>query len=270
MTLHRAASLFVCGLVLVSTACNIAPTPRASIRLSLVGDDSMQWLASALANAYAQQHPYATITVRAADSETGLSAATQFSSTIGMVSRTVKPPELEGERAVVVARDGIAIIVNRANPINAIMRSQIAEVFSGQVSTWPTGPNAGKLIGVVSREAGSGTRDAFEAMAMNGARVTLTAVVMPGEAAMVDYVAQHPEAIGYCSMSFLSDGVQAMTVDDIPLSPQTVESQKYPFIRTLAFVIPLSPEPAVQDFIDFALSSDGQRIIGQKNGRAPQ
>ena len=174
----------------------------------------------------------------------------------------------QGERAVVVARDGIAIIVNRANTINAIMRSQIAEVFSGQVSVWPTGPNAGKVIAVVSREAGSGTRDAFEAMAMNGARVTLTAVVMPGEAAMVDYVAQHPEAIGYCAMSFLSDGVQAMTVDDIPLSPQTVENQKYPFVRTLAFIIPLSPEPAVQDFVDFALGSDGQRIIGQKNGRA--
>ncbi|HEX7587460.1 MAG TPA: phosphate ABC transporter substrate-binding protein [Anaerolineae bacterium] len=269
MTLHRALRIVACGLVLSATGCNAVPTPRAIVRLTLVGDDSMQGIASGLANAYSQQHPNATITVRPADSDTGLRAATEFSSTIGMVSRTIKPAELAGERAVVVARDGIAIIVNRGNTINAIMRSQIAEVFSGQVSVWPTGPNAGKVIAVVSREAGSGTRDAFEAMAMNGAHVTLTAVVMPGEAAMVDYVAQHPEAIGYCAMSFLSDGVQAMTVDDIPLSPQTVENQKYPFVRTLAFIIPLSPEPAVQDFVDFALGSDGQRNIGQKNGRAP-
>jgi phosphate transport system substrate-binding protein len=269
MTLQRAGSLFVFGLVLLSTACGVAPTPRTSIHLSMVGDDSMQWLGNALANAYLQQHPNATIAVRPADSETGLSAATQFSSTIGMVSRAIRPSELEGEHAVVVARDGIAIIVNRSNPINAIMRSQIAEVFTGQVSTWPTGPNAGKLIAVVSRESGSGTRAAFEAMAMNGARVTLTAIVMPGEAAMVDYVAQHPESIGYCSMSFLGDGVQAMTIDDISLSPQTVESQKYPFVRSFAFIVPLSPEPAVQEFIDFARSSEGQRIVAQKNGRAP-
>ena len=262
--------LLVFLFLLAAVACSAAPAPRAATHVTLVGDDSMQSLASALANAYSQQHSNATITVRPADSGTGLSAATQFSGTIGMVSRAIKPPELEGERAVVVARDGIAIIVNRSNPINAIMRSQIAEVFSGAVSIWPTGSNAGKLIAVVSREAGSGTRDAFEAMAMKGARVTLTAVVMPGEAAVVDYVAQHPEAIGYCAMSFLTDGVQAMTVDDVPLSPQTVESQKYPFVRTLAFVIPLSPEPAVQDFVDFALGSEGQRIIGQKNGRAPQ
>jgi phosphate transport system substrate-binding protein len=271
MSFKHAAILCACGLALLSAGCNVVPTPRVSVHLSLVGDDSMQWLAGALATAYSQQHPNATITVRPSDSETALSTVGEISGTIGMVARVVKPSELEGERAIVVARDGIAIIVNRANPINAIMRSQIAEVFSGQVSTWPTGPNAGKLIAVVSREAGSGTRDAFEAMAIapRGERVTRTAVVMPGEAAMVDYVAQHPEAIGYCSMSFLTDGVQAMTVDDIPLSPQTVESQKYPFVRTLAFIVPQSPEPAIQDFVDFALSADGQRIIAQKYGRAP-
>jgi len=245
------------------------PPPRESVRLSLVGDDSMQWLASALANAYSQQHPNATITVTPANSETGLRAATDYSGTIGLVSRVVKPSELEGTRAVVVARDGIAVIVNRANPINAITRPQVTDVFSGKVSTWPMGPNAGKIITVVSREAGSGTRDAFEAMAMSGERVTRTAVVMPGEAAMVDYVAQHPEAIGYCSMAALTDAVQAMTVDDVALSPQTVESQKYPYVRTLAFIVPLASQPALQDFVDFALGSDGQRIISQRLGRAP-
>lgn len=229
----------------------------------------MQWLAGALANAYSQQHSNVMITVQPADSDTGLRAVTEYSGTIGLVSRVVKPAELVDERAVVVARDGIAIIVNRANPINAIARSQIADVFSGQVSTWPMGPDAGKTITVVSREDGSGTRDAFEAMAMNGERVTRTAVVMPGEAAMVDYVAQHPEAIGYCSMGALTDGVQAMTVDDIPLTPQTVESQKYPFVRTLAFIVPQTPDPDMQDFVDFAIGSDGQRIIAQKYGRAP-
>lgn len=245
------------------------PAPRTSVRLSLVGDDSMEWLAGALANAYSQQHPNVTIAIRLANADTGLRAATEISGTIGMVARVVKPAELGGARAVVVARDGIAVIVNRANPINAITRAQVADVFSGRVSTWPLGPNTGKIITVVSREAGAGTRDAFEAMAMNGARVTLTAVVMPGEAAVVDYVAQHPEAIGYCSMSALADGVQPMTVDDVALSPQTVESQKYPYVRTLAFIVPLTSEPALQDFIDFALSGDGQRIVAQKYGRAP-
>ncbi len=267
--MKRFALLSVCLLIPLSIGCRAVPPPHESVHLSLVGDDSMQWLANALTSVYTQQHPNVTITVRMANSDTALSAATEVSGTIGMVSRVVKPSELEGERAVVVARDGIAVIVNRANPINAISHAQVADVFSGRVSTWPLGPNAGKIITVVSREDGSGTRDAFEAMAMSGARVTLTAVVMPGEAAVVDYVAQHSDAIGYCSMSALAEGVQAMMVDDVALSPQTVESQKYPYVRTLALIVPLTPEPAIQDFIDFALGSEGQRIIAQKYGRAP-
>jgi phosphate transport system substrate-binding protein len=263
-------SMTICAvLAFVVTACNAMPTPRLSVRMTLIGDDSMQWLGSTLATVYSQQHPNVTITVQSANADTALSTVSEISGTIGMVSRVVKPSELSGERVVVVARDGIAVIVNRENPINAIMTSQIAQVFSGEISTWPTGPNAGKLITVVSREDGSGTRDAFEQMAMKGTRVTRTAVVMPGEAAVVDYVARHPDAIGYCSMSSVTDAVQAMTVNDVPLTPQNVESQKYPFVRTLAFIVPLTPGPTMQDFINFTLSSEGQRIIAQKYGRAP-
>ena len=99
---------------------------------------------------------------------------------------------------------------------------------------------AGKPIVVISREEGSGTRDAFETMAMNGAHVTRTALVMPSEAAVVDYVARNPTAIGYTSMGALTQDVRALTIDDVPLSRETVESQKYPFIRTLSFVVPQS------------------------------
>ena len=260
------------GLILVGlyflAACNAMPTPRVSVHLTLIGDDSMQWLGNALSNVYMQQHPNVTISVQSADSDIALTSVSEISGTIGMVSRVVKPNELSAARAIVVARDGIAVIVNRENPINAIMTSQIAQVFSGEILTWPTGPNAGKLITVVSREDGSGTRDAFETMAMNGNRVTRTAVVMPGEAAVVDYVARHSDAIGYCSMASVTDAVQAMTVDDVPLTPQNVESQKYPFVRTLAFIVPLTPDPSMQDFINFTLGSDGQRIIEEKYGKA--
>lgn len=185
-----------------------------------------------------------------------------------MVSRKIKPDELSDARAVVVALDGIAIVVNRANPINAIMRSQIAQLFAGEVSSWPTGALSGKDIVVLSREAGSGTRDAFETMSMNGTRVTRTAIVLPSEADIVDYIAKHPEAIGYTSMGALTSEVRALMVDDVPLTPQTVENLKYPFVRTLAFIVPQAPDPGIQKFIDFVLGSEGQRIVMQRFGRA--
>jgi phosphate transport system substrate-binding protein len=106
-------------------------------------------------------------------------------------------------------------------------------------------------------------------MAMDNKRVALTAVVMPSEAAVVDYVAQHPEAIGYVSMAGLTPQVRAMTIDDVGLSPQTVESQQYAFVRTLTFIVPTVPYPALLEFLDFVLSQEGQAIVGQRYGRAP-
>lgn len=229
----------------------------------------MLWLARTLTNTYTQERPEITFTTQVSNSEAGLRAVNTYSQTIGMVSRTLKPSELDQARAVVVARDGIAVIVNPKNPINAIQRSQIAQVFSGEILTWPTGSLQGRSIVVVSREEGSGTRRAFEEMVMNNQRVTLTAIVMPGEAAVVDYVAQYPEAIGYASMGAVTPQVRAMTVDDVPLSPQTVESQQYPFVRTLTFLVPFEPDPDLQDFMDFVLGHAGQNLITQRYARAP-
>jgi phosphate transport system substrate-binding protein len=253
--------------LLVLAAC--APPPRKPVHLQMIGSDSMHWIAQSLADAYTQQHPYVTITTRAANSDVGIRAAREYSRTVGLVSRAIKPNELDAARAVVVARDGVAVIVHQSNPINAIMRSQLVQVFSGEIATWPLGSMAGKLIVVISREDGSGTRDAFEKMAMNGTRVTRTALVLPSESAVVDYIARNPTAIGYASMGALTSDVRALTVDDVPLSIQTVESQKYPFVRTLSFVVPQSPDVEMQDFIAFVLSAEGQRIITQKYGKAP-
>ncbi len=254
---------------LAATACVATPTPRTMTQIRLVGSDSMLWIARALTNAYSREHPEVTFVTEVSNSESGLRAASTMSQTIGMVSRTLRPSELNGTRAVVVARDGIAVIVNPKNPINAIMRSQITQVFSGEILAWPAGPLAGQSIAVISREEGSGTRNAFETMAMGEKRVTLTGIIMPSEAAVVDYIAQHSEAVGYISMGGVTAQVRAMTIDDVGLSPQTVESQQYPFVRTLTFVVPPEPSAALQSFVDYALSAEGQAVIGQHYGRAP-
>ncbi len=254
-------------LLLLLVAC--APPPHKPVQMQLVGSDSMHALAQSLADAYTQQRPYVTITIRATNSAVGIRAAREYTHTLGLVARAIKPNELDGTRAVVVARDGVAIIVHPSNPINAIMRSQLAQVFSGEILVWPLGPMAGKPIVVVSREEGSGTRHAFEAMVMQGTRVTRTAIVMPSEAAVVDFVARNPTAIGYVSMGAVTDAVRALTIDEVPLSRETVESQQYPFVRTLAFVVPQTADEEMQAFVAFALGAEGQRIVAQRFARAP-
>jgi phosphate transport system substrate-binding protein len=252
-------------------ACNAIPTPRVEIvRIEMTGADSMYSLAKSLTDVYTQHHPDVKFDVRATNSDVGLRAAREISGTMGLVARQIKPTELTQTKAVVIARDGIAIIAHNQNPINAITHAQLVQVFAGEIAAWPLGPMTGKPIAVVSREDGSGTRDAFETMAMQGTRVTRTAVVMPNEAAVVDYVTRNADAIGYTSMGTLTPDIHALSIDDVPLSPQTVENKTYPFIRTFALVVPTTPSPKTQAFIDFVLSAEGQRIVGQKFGRVMQ
>lgn len=248
-------------------SCRALPTPRPSVRFELAGSDSMQWIAKSIAEAYGEQRADVAFSFRISNSQNGINASESYSRTIGLVSRTVKPNELEGRRAVAVALDGVAVIVSKANPINSITRAQVVQVFDGEIITWPTGAIAGKNIIAVSREEGSGTRDAFETMVMKGQRVTRTAVVMPSEAQVVDFVAKHSEAVGYVSMGAVTGDVHALSVDNITLSPHTAETLQYPFVRTLAFIVPIKPDGEMQQFLDFVLGYDGQSLIGQKYGR---
>ncbi len=264
----RISSVFFVFLISL-IACAPTPTPRAKIQLTLIGSDSMQPVARALASAYMKQRADVTITLQPANSAIGVRAPLESPRTLGLAARALKPDEASQLRAIPIARDGIAIVVHRTNPINAIQREQVAQVFAGEVSSWPTGAMAGKPIVVLSREDGSGTRASFEALAMRGKRVTRAALVLSADAAIVDYIAQNPQALGYVSMAALNDKVNVMTVDDVALSRETVEHQQYPFTRLLYLVVPLETELAVQEFIDFALSGEGQRIVAEKHARAP-
>lgn len=268
MSVHRAFVLFV--LLVALTACDATATPRPPRRLTLIGDDTMAWLAHELSMAYTQRHPTITFAFQSANPTTTLSAANEYSYTIGLVARAIKPTELPHTRATPIALDGIAVIVHRANPVNAIKHSQIAEIFGGQISVWPLGPSLGKPIIVLSREDGAGTREAFDAMIMGTQRVTRAARVVPNETALVDFVAKNVDAIGYASMAALTPEVSALIVDDVPLTPQNVESKKYPLVRVLSLVAPQNPDPEVRDFLAFALSADGQKIVAQKYGRIGQ
>jgi phosphate transport system substrate-binding protein len=263
----KLASWVLIGLVIFATSCRALPTPRPSVRFEFVGADSMAWIAKTIATEYSDHRPDVAFSFKISNSDAGVHASEEYSRTIGLVSRIVKPDEIPGKRAVAVALDGVAVIVSKSNPINSITSGQVVQVFDGEIITWPTGAIAGKNILAVSREEGSGTRDAFQTMVMKGQRVTRTAVVMPSESSAVNFVAKNPEAIGYVSMGAVTPEVHALSVDSITLSPHTVETLQYPFVRTLAFIIPLGPDGEMQDLMDFVLGSDGQSIVGQKYGR---
>jgi phosphate transport system substrate-binding protein len=174
--------------------------------------------------------------------------------------------------ATPIAWDGLAIIVHPDNPLEELTLFQLRHVFAGWVSRWqdvgaPVAEEEDVLtIQVLSREDGSGTRAVFEQQVMGDERVTFAALVMPGSQAVVDYVADHPNTIGYVSMALTDSHVKALRIEGLAPTPATVRSG-YHLARPFYLVTRGRPTGRSQAFIDFVLGPAGQAIVGEKYGR---
>jgi phosphate transport system substrate-binding protein len=166
-----------------------------------------------------------------------------------------------------IALDGIAIVVHPQNRVEGLTMLQLKSIFFGRVWDWRDVRGQAREIVPVSREDGSGTRAVFEELVMEGQRVTPTAVVMPSSQAVVEYVAEHPEAIGYVSMGYLSQRVKVLEIEEVAPTPESVRQGAYHLLRPLYLMTRREPTGETKSFIDFILSPTGQSIVGRKHGR---
>ncbi len=270
--------LAVFGSFLIGCAPAIATVePHPPVHLRLAGSTSMQPLMEALTEAYGSRCEYMTFALESRNSQVGLDALRDGAIDIALVSREMRDEEMGGLLATPIARDGIAILVNEENPVDALTLEELRSVFAGEILSWeevggqeggyPGGLPPGD-IQVVSREEGSGTRRAFEALVMEGKRVTSTAVVMPTDGAVGEYIAREPRAVGYASMADFSSGVKALRIGGVEPSPATVSSGEYPLVRPFLLVTEKRPSQEIQAFIAFCLSPAGQAIVEKGYGRA--
>ncbi|MFQ5611131.1 MAG: phosphate ABC transporter substrate-binding protein [Anaerolineae bacterium] len=270
MMKHFKVRFIVLGLSLLAvglTACGATVESPQPVFLKAVGSTSMVPLVSELAAAYHQGQSLVTIDVDGGGSQLGLAQAQAKQVEMGLVSHL--PDELpEGLRAVVVARDGVAIIVHPDNPLANITLAELQALFAGRISTWGELPRAGAgEIQLVSREDGSGTRAVFEARAMGGLRVSPTAVVMPGSQAVIEFVAGHPEAVGYVSAGLVPDSVRVLAVEDSAPVPDLISTGAYPLTREFNILVQVDTPPEVEAFLNFVLSPAGQAIVAGRYGR---
>ena len=262
--------LALVGILALLAACGRPLEPPAPVHLRIAGSTSMQPLLENLAEAYSRRYKHVTIEVEGGGSRLGVKLARERRVDLGASSR---PPSEEGPSAAAplwstpIALDGIAIVVHSRNPVKDLTMLQVRDIFSGRILNWKEVGGRDGEIAVVSREEGSGTRQTFEEMAMGGRRVTPTAVVMPGSQAVVEYVAEHPEAIGYVSMGHLSPQVKALAIEGVVPTPGSVEGGEYQLIRPLFLVAAEEPTGEARAFVDFALSPAGQAIVGERYGR---
>ena len=265
-------------LAMLVAGCGEAVATPEPISLRATGSTAMSALVDELAEAFAEQSDTVSLEVTGLGTQFGLEALRAGEVDIALASWL--PPDLEGLsppgqsvdarwRALAIARDGIAVIVHPSNPVQGLGLVQLGDLFGGQTHEWRAvgGWRTQGTVQPVSREAGSGTREAFEALVMDGQRVTPVAVVTVSSQDVVEYVAEHPKAIGYVSMGSVSSEVKVLEIEGEVPTPESAGQASYPLTRELWLVTAGSAPQVVQDFLGFVLSPAGQQIVGQRYGR---
>lgn len=105
--------------------------------ISVAGSSSVAPVMGVLAEKYMELNPNVKVEVQQSDSTTGMSSAAEGVCDIGMASRDLKDSEKDaGLQATVIAKDGIAVIVNKDNAVSNLTIDQICKIYTGEIKEW--------------------------------------------------------------------------------------------------------------------------------------
>ena len=253
-------------------AADTAATPAAEVpaadaalsgTVATDGSTSMEKVIGALGEFFMEANKDVTFTYNPTGSGSGITAVSEGRCDIGLSSRALKDEEKAGGlKETVLALDGIAIIVNPANPVNDLDLDTIAKIYTGEITNWKdVGGNDAEIV-LIGREAGSGTRDGFESITgTKDACQYRQELTSTGD--VITTVATNPDAIGYASLAALKDSVKALTVGGVQATEDSVKNGSYVVQRPFVLVTKDGTElsPAAQAFFDYATSAEAAPII---------
>jgi phosphate transport system substrate-binding protein len=258
---------FVPLIVLVAVAIDV----RAET-LVIKGSDTLgAKLVPQLAEEFKAQHSDTTFNIAAEGSTTGIAAIIDGTAQIGMASRPTKPEEVAAAKAkgvtfkeTTVAWDGIAVIVNAANPVKSLTKKQVEQLFTGDVTDWSAvGGSAGK-ISAYTRNTSSGTYSEFKELAMKKRDYAPDSQKMAGNEQIASEVSKNPNGVGYVGLAYTkASGIKVVPIDGATPSKESVLGKKYPYARPTFYYTNGEPSGVAKQFVDFTVSDAGQKIIEQ-------
>lgn len=242
-----------------------APATELTGKITMAGSTTVQPLAEKFSEAFSAINPGVTVDVQGGGSSVGVKAAAEKTADIGMASREVKAEETQATpelNVVVVARDGIAVVVNSDVTVEDLSLEQVRDIFSGKITNWSEVGGPDQPMIVVSREEGSGTRAAFEEMVMGkDALIADTAILQPSNGAIRTTVSTTPHSIGYISMGYIDDTVKTVKINGVEPSEENAANGTFPIVRPLNLITFGEPTGVVKAFMDFVLSPEGQALV---------
>jgi phosphate transport system substrate-binding protein len=249
-----------CRTVVVCAMLAAAGCGRHRESFTLAGSTAFQPFAEKLADQYMAGHPEVSINIQGGGSAMGIYAAVSGAAQIGMADLVKLPKEADPLKHIVVAREGIAIVLNPANAVSSLTLEQIRGIFSGTIKSWKEVGGTDRAIAVISREAGSGTRASFEQI-VGGVTLTPDALIQDSNGTIRETVANDAHAIGYLAHGLVNEKVKPVQVDGCPCSEEAIASGGYKLIRPVFLVYRPDVSPACQAFLDYLLSDEAQELL---------
>lgn len=233
-------------------------------KVSLNGSTSMEKFVNALSEGIKEKYPNLQLEAQFTGSGAGLEAVASKTTDIGDSSRALTDEEkAKGLEENIVAIDGIATITNKSNKVTNLTKDQLAKIYTGQITNWKDLGGQDEAIVVIGREAGSGTRGAFEEL-LGIEDQCQYAQELNETGAVLAKVAKTSRSIGYVSLDVLDDTVSPLQLDGVEPSEKTVKDGSYalqrPFVMATNGKIS-EQSKQVQAVFDFINSDDGQKII---------
>ena len=259
---------------------NSAFAAQGKNSLQVKGSDTMVNLVQSWAEKFMEVNPKGFVAVTGGGSGTGMAALISGTCDIAASSRNIKEKEISLAKPkginpyeIKAALDGLAVVVHPKNPVDKLTIDELAGIFTGKLTNWKEVGGHDSRIVILSREVNSGTHVYFKEHILrkndpnSKEEFSPKALMLPSSQAIADEVAQNPEAIGYYGMGYISPKQKPVSVakdkssEYVPPAIENVISGKYPVSRPLFLYTNGEPKGLVKEFVDFALSKEGQKIV---------
>lgn len=252
---------------------NSADTSLKGTKLALAGSTSMEKLCEAMSESFMEKYPEVEVTVEYTGSSSGIEALIKKSVDIGNASRNLKQGEKDkGVVENIVAIDGIAVILNNGNSVSSLSKEELIDIYTGRITNWKVLGGNDEAIVVIGREAGSGTRGAFEEILKVDNKCAY-AQELDSTGAVKAKVASISGSIGYISLDAVDSSIKSVSLEGVAATEENIVNGSYtlsrPFVMaTLGDVS--SQSDVIKTWFEYIRSEEGKKIVSSVGLVLPQ
>ncbi|MCV3314762.1 phosphate ABC transporter substrate-binding protein PstS family protein [Pediococcus ethanolidurans] len=256
----------IVGLIVIIFAAVFSLTgcgAKKSQSITVVGSTALQPLVERAATNYQLKNSQVNITVQGGGSGTGLSQVQAGAVTIGNSDvfaenqAGIKASLLVDHKVAVV---GIAPVVNKKVTVRNLTSHQLAQIFTGKITNWRQVGGKNQKITIINRAQGSGIRNAFESIILNG-KTAIQSQEQDSNGTVQKIVAATPGAISYLSFSYVNDQVRVLKLDGVTPVAKNVMNNRWKIWSYEHMYTKGKPDKQTQKFLNYIKSPSSQKQL---------